>query len=56
LIGWARINFENVRAQMGKDAKRAKKMEEKLTIWTKVCAKKMGEGVLLVLRNFSLFV
>ncbi len=36
LIDWARTNFESVRAQMGKDAKKAKKTEEKLSILTKV--------------------
>jgi hypothetical protein len=36
LIDWARTNFESVRTQMGKDAKKAKKTEEKLSILTKV--------------------
>jgi len=42
LIGWARINFENVRVQMGKDAKKAKKMEDKLTVLTKGYADRSG--------------
>ncbi len=36
LIDWARTHFESVRTQMGKDAKKAKKTEEKLSILTKV--------------------